>query len=320
MKKSGFDYAQEEIRKVLVQEYIRKNPGVREQDVVIACKEGEIVFTEISKILDDEEMRKQTGPVFLQANRMFSQLSVHCDERWQEGVHASQNCMQMIDCLHSSHFGYFSDVERYRYQNMIKRLERICASTTVHLHEAAQKLSFLQDSDIPLRSPRTKTLVFDYLLLVIDQLKILLSIYRQEIKLGDLFLEQAGKYMDVYFSDESNQAISFRISKTQNILKSFYGDPKGSAGISVQDSYEMNEQILLETKNALLEAVEILKNRLDARRKRIQEIWSSISSVQESADQLEKNRMNDQAFVTLSDLTPEEPANGFHSGNHLTSR
>lgn len=211
MKKAGLSYAQEEIRKALVQEYIRKHPGVREQDVVLACKDGELVFTEISAVLADVELRKQSGQIFLQANRMFSELAVHHDERWQECVQSTHFCKQMVDCLHSTNFNYFNDMQRYQKLNTIQRLEGICAAKTVQLHEASQKLAALEESERRINPRKVRPLVIDYLLLVIEQLKTLLSVFNQEIKLSDLFLRKANQQYATDWKEEIHSIRSFSI-------------------------------------------------------------------------------------------------------------
>lgn len=285
MVKSGFDYAQEEIRKVLVQEYIRNHPGVREQDVVIACKDGKLVFTQISEVLADTELRKQSGSIFLQANRMFSELAVHHDDRWKECVQSSQHCLQMIDCLHSSIFKHFSDLEWLRYQNLIKKIEGICATKTVQLHEATQKLAALDAEDASKPSLRTKSLVIDYLVLVIDQCKSLLAVFNQEMKIGDLFLNRAKEYMSLHDEWDLQGILAFSIEETRKDLKGA-NVKQGGRRLRLDESYALNEKILIETKNALLHAIQDVKKKLDKRRKRIHDVWTAVSSMEETVSDI----------------------------------
>lgn len=281
MKKTGINYAQEEIRKALVQEYLRTHPGVREQDVVLACKEGKLVFTQISEVLADVELRKQSGTVLLQANRMFTELAVHHDERWQECVQSTHHCLQIIDCLHSSNFGYYTEMDRKHSQNSILRLEGICATKTVHLNDATQKLAGLNNPPKKANSLRAKSLVIDYLVLVIEQLKALLAVFRQEIKLSDLFLEQSRKYMEGHYDGRFDNAISFSIQETQKNWQEASGNQLNRR-YSLDAAYNLNEQILIETKNALMEAVQEIKTKLIQQRERIHKIWSAISSIEET--------------------------------------
>jgi len=289
MKKSTLDYAQEEIRKALVQEYLRKHPGVREQDVVLACKDGQLVFTEISAVLADVELRKQSGQVLLQANRMFAELAVHHDERWKECVQSAQHCRQIIDCLHSSNFGYLSEMERFHHLNVVKRLEKVCASSTVSLHDATQKLAALKEPQKEANTLRTKSLVIDYLVLVIDQLKSLLSMLKQETKLSDFFLEQSQRYLSDPFVPGTRAAQSFSIQKTRETWLAV-NEKKECKISTLDDAYALNEEILIETKNALLEAVEEIKTILIQRRKRIHDIWMSISSIEETVQSIDESK------------------------------
>ncbi len=290
MKKTGINYAQEEIRKALVQEYLRKHPGVREQDVVLACKEGKLVFTQISEVLADVELRKQSGTILLQANRMFAELAVHHDERWQECVQSTHFCKQMVDCLHSTNFNYFNDMQRYQKLNVIQRMEGICAAKTVQLHEASRKLAALDETERRINPRKVRPLVIDYLLLMIEQLKTLLSVFNQEIKLSDLFLRKANQQYATQHEEEIYSVGAFSIDETRSQWENI-NTGTGKKKFDVNDSYYLNETILLETKNALLATVETIRHRLAERRKRVQQIWTSISEMQ----------------VTVSDMENENP-------------
>lgn len=309
MKKTGLDYAQEEIRKALVQEYMRKHPGVREQDVVLACKDGQLVFTEISAVLADVELRKQSGQILLQANRMFAELAVHHDERWKECVQSAQHCIQIIDCLHSSNFGHLTEMERFQHQTAVKRLEKICAIRTVSLHDATQKLASLKNPQKEARTLRAKTLVIDYLVLVIEQLKSVLSMLKQETKLSDLFLEISEKKLSIHSTPYIESTLSFSIQKIREAWNGM-NEKQDCKTCTLEDAYALNEEILIETKNALQDAVEEIKAILTQRRQRIHEIWTSISAIEETVEKID----NPQPV-----LSPERPIISKYA-NHAPSK
>lgn len=281
-KKQGLDQAKEKIRKALVNEYIKKHPGAREQDVVLACKDGELVFTEISSVLADSDLRKQSTQIFKQAASMFAELAIHQDERWKECVESVQHCMQMIDCLHSSLFGYYDDKERLEKEKSIKNQERLCARITVSLYEVTKEMKNAKmklESDV---RPKTRSLVIRYLNYVIDQLNVLHSVLNREVQLGDIFSEQTNQFIEIKLSSIKTTSAAFQIEDLSQIYKSLKGDKRASLDMAM----DFNKNILLSTKKSLGQAVDNLRKDLSQRRKKIQEIWAAISNLQQTVEKL----------------------------------
>ena len=79
-----YDYASEEIRNALVEEYLRLHPDVKEQDVMLACIDGKLVFTHVAAVLSDLRVRKKFSQCLMQGKRLFSELAIHHDKRWRE--------------------------------------------------------------------------------------------------------------------------------------------------------------------------------------------------------------------------------------------
>lgn len=278
----GFDHAKEKIRKALVYEYLKKHTGVREQDVVLACRNGELVFTEISQVLADVSLRNQSSQIFKQANVMFSELAIHQDERWQDCVESVQHCIQMIDCLHSSLFACIGNEERAQQEKFVKSQERLCARITVRLHEIAKEMKAAKSQGLAQVSSRTRSLVLAYLNHVIDQLHVLHSVLSREVELGDFFAEKTEDFIGVKLTKVVQNAAPFRLVDISNVLKAL----KGEKRLSIQSAFDCNENILLSSKDSLGQAVMDLKKNLAGRRKQIQEIWTAISSMQTTVNSL----------------------------------
>lgn len=282
-KNQGLDHAKEKIRKALVYEYMKRNPGTREQDVVLACKNGKLVFTEISIVLADTELRNQSTQIFKQAASMFSELAIHQDERWNDCVESTHHSLQMIDCLHSSLFECIDDHERMEKEKTIKSLERLCARITVSLYETTKELKNSKAQIASEVTSATRGIVLRYLNTVIDQLNVLHSVLKQEVDLGDLFHEQTRNFVDIQLSRISTKSAAFRIEDISKMYKALKGDKRASIDIAM----DFNRRILLSTQKTLGQAVDDLTKSLSQRRKKIQEIWVTISQLQQTAKQIE---------------------------------
>lgn len=116
--------------------------------MVLACRKGELIFTEISAVLADVELRDQSSMIFKQANSMFSELAIHHDERWKDCLESSQHLIQMLVCLHSSMFSYFADDARKEQEKFFKRKERFCVRITVQIHQLSQDIKSMNIQNI----------------------------------------------------------------------------------------------------------------------------------------------------------------------------
>ncbi len=282
MNKQLYDSAKEKIRKALVYEYLKKNPGVREQDVVLACRKGELIFTEISAVLADVELRDQSSMIFKQANSMFSELAIHHDQRWKDCLDSSQHSIQMVVCLHSSLFSYFNDDTKKEQDKFFKSKERLCASITVQIHQIAQEIKRMNIQKVSHDSVDKRDILLQYLQRIVDQLEILHEMLVREVELGDIFSSQTEKYLDIQFDDIKN-TFSFDINEITNIYKALKNDKRATIDVSM----ELNKSILQSTKNSLLSAVDGMKKDLTHRRRQIQEIWMAISSLNNTIEQIE---------------------------------
>ena len=279
----GFDQAKEKIRRALVYEYLKKHPGVREQDVILACRNGELIFTEISTVLADAELRKQSSHIFKQANSLFSELAIHRDERWLDCVESVKHCIQMIECLHSSLLSSFSNEERIQEERFVKSPERLCCRITVDIHEVIKELKLTRKMGFEHVSPKVRRLVLSYLQYVIDQLQVLFTVLNREIELGDIFVHKTESLLNLHWEKIQKKAIAFRVTDLVNLMKALRGDNRAT----LETSIELNQAILVTTKRSLEHAVDDLKKNLTQRRRQIQEIWVSISSLQETVKQVE---------------------------------
>ncbi len=282
MNSQVYDSAKEKIRKALVYEYLKKNPGVREKDVVLACRKGELIFTEISTILADVELRDQSNQIFKQANSMFSELAIHHDQRWRDCLESSQHSIQMVVCLHSSMFSYFDDDDKKEQEKFFNRKEGLCAQITVQIHQLSQDIKRMNIQKVSQDSVAKREILLQYLKRVVDQLEILHEMLSREVELGDIFSTQTEKYLDIQFKN-IKKTYTFNINQITDIYKALKNDKRATIDASLQ----FNESILNSTKNTLLSAVDSMKKDLTIRRSQIQEIWMAISSLSDTVKQIE---------------------------------
>ncbi|MDX9755867.1 MAG: hypothetical protein RBU29_18030, partial [bacterium] len=50
--------AKEEIKKALIEEYLRRHPGLDEQQVVMLYKDGKLLFSDLAAVMAEMKMRR----------------------------------------------------------------------------------------------------------------------------------------------------------------------------------------------------------------------------------------------------------------------
>ncbi|MGI6457595.1 MAG: hypothetical protein ACOX5R_18530 [bacterium] len=279
-----YDYASEEIRNALVEEYLRLHPDVKEQDVMLACIDGKLVFTHVAAVLSDLRVRKKFSQCLMQGKRLFSELAIHHDKRWRECMDSTRHSKQVVDCLHSTHFNFFNDDQWNEQHMFLKRVEKNCARRTVILHEAKDKLGKIRLEEAKKRSPKARVAVIEYLNTIVEQLKSVQKAYEYELNIGDTFSDLSQKFIRKRLSMIKKREIPFSLKDFSELYKTLKGDKKATLS-SILDGHE---NILLKTKNALTRALEDMKENLEERRAQFQEIWEVISSLEQMVESLEE--------------------------------
>ncbi|MEW6239085.1 MAG: hypothetical protein AB1656_27200 [Candidatus Omnitrophota bacterium] len=290
MKDTIQEQAREEIRKALVKEYVRQHPDVKEQDVLLACIEGKLVFTHIAAALSDMKIRKNFMQSLYEAKGLFADLAIHQDERWQDCIASTQHSKMMIDCLYSSHFRYFQEAQWNEQHNFLRSQEEVCANKTVMLHHAAERLGRMKVSGMRDNQSQVRSLAIVYLKLVIDQLKVLHDVFQREVEVGDIFGEQSAKLIDAAFRKIHKKAEQTDLANIATLYRALKGDRK----ITIDRVIDLNEDMLHETKNTLTRAIDDLKKDLVVRREQFEQIWATMSAMQNVVKNLEEIQKLDE--------------------------
>ncbi len=294
--------AKEEITQALVQEYVRQNPGVNEKDVVMACKEGKLIFSDMASVLAEMKVRKDFSDALENSAKMYSNLTVSENQRWLECYESTDHTRLMLDCLHSSPFQYLDKSTWTKEQSFLKRQENICARATVKLEECKEKLLHLKKKGTSPQKPSYRMIVIDYLSWVIDQLKVLHKVYNKEVEIGDIFEQCSTQYINVVLDKVETKKIPFQINidNINQIFKSLKGDRKSK--LISDDITELNKKMLLESKKTMEQSIDDLKSHLHKRREQFQEIWSTITTMQHTLKKMKELNKLDQA----GKLAPED--------------
>ncbi len=305
-----YEIAKEQITNILIQEYCKQNPGVRENEVIVKCQDGVLIFSDMASVLAEMKIRKDFQKALENAGKMYSTLAAHENQRWNDCIESTEHSKMMVDCLHSSPFHHYSPLEWQEMHNYFNNQEQICAKATVRLEECKRKLAELKKQGVKIQSSRGRTVIIEYLNWVIDQLKVVHRVFKKEVEIGDVFAKKAKVFIDVKFQSLDKRSTHFRINMDDlnKLFKSLKGSKRES--LELENVGRLNVDILMQTKRTLAKSVDEMKGHLQKRREQFQEIWSAISHMRSTVEAMEEmNRMEEEGKlvpepVDVGDTTP----------------
>ncbi|RJP25795.1 MAG: hypothetical protein C4527_16480 [Candidatus Omnitrophota bacterium] len=288
-----FETAQEEIRNALVDEYLKQNPGVSKQEVIMACKDGKLIFSDLATFLAEMKITKGFSQSLENARSLFENLAIHENQRWKECCLSIEYSKLMLDCLVSSPFNYYDKVGWKRERDHLENQMRLGAKATVKLSTYKEQIIALRKNTDSIRTPSTRSVVIEYHNWVIYQLKILHQVYKKEVDLGDIFSDCASNFITVTFEEIRRKAVPFNLNVDE--INTIYAVLKGNANanLGLDGIVELTANLLHRTRMALTQAVEEMKERIEKRRAQFEEIWKAISSMQEFVNKMDElNRLD----------------------------
>ncbi|MBI1387105.1 MAG: hypothetical protein GC154_01480 [bacterium] len=311
-----YDRVKEEILNALIQEYIRQNPGVSEQEVLYLAKDGKLVLSDLASVLAEMKVRKDFNQSLESAGKMYANLAIQENSRWQDCYDSAKHSRLMIDCLHSSPFNHFDQDTWTQEHHYIKRYESICARATVKVESSKDALAEIKKEGVRIQTPRGRMAVITYLQWLIDQMTALYRVLIKEVELGDQFEEHARRYIETAFETIEKNSTPFDLKPDifNQIYKALEGDAKKT--LHVESVSDLNRKLLIETKNSLNQAIGKLKKHTQVRRQQFQEMWTAISTLRDSVKKLEElNNLDRNGKMPPED--PDEEAAGTGSGGRM---
>ncbi|MDP8246403.1 MAG: hypothetical protein P9L94_20130 [Candidatus Hinthialibacter antarcticus] len=304
LQSEHYNQAKEEINKALIQEYILRNPGVREQDVIMMNQDGKLIFSDLSSVLAEMKTRKDFDASVIHTEKMTASLAVQENQRWQECYDSATQSKLMVDCLNSSPFNLFDQNQWAEEHEYLRRKESASAKATVKIEEQKLEILKFRNEKVSIHSSRGRTTIISYLQWVIQQLRVLHQLLKKEIGYSELFETSASQFIEVNLASLKNEPEPF------SILNKIFQTLSGNQAPAIQfgDVSDLNRQVLIETKKTLTSAVDKLSKKVTDKRKAFQIIWTSITALTETVKGLEElNRLDADEKAAIQESINAKP-------------
>ncbi|MEW6237802.1 MAG: hypothetical protein AB1656_20640 [Candidatus Omnitrophota bacterium] len=213
-----YSHAAEQFKETIIEEYLKRNPGVKRSEIMTKLVNGRIVVGTIQEILTNLSSRTSTKTKVACPDRNIVDKLMGEDERLADTVHSIDSSKQYIDWLFSSRSSGFSEDDRNQNIEYLTRHGTICEYRAIDLHEA--KMKFAQAMTGKLKPTRSliHTLLTEYMQTVLEQLKSQRLIYKREVELGDQFSQISREFVRKLRAT-SKPSVMKAVSKVVEVLK-----------------------------------------------------------------------------------------------------
>lgn len=212
MLKHEYKEVGEKLRDMLIDEYLRANPGVTRSQVVTRNVDGKVVCeTIVSSMRNISRITRFQGS---DDDREFldKQLQVSGNVRYQACKKSIVYCEGMIDSLVSSKYCEFSETDRVDNIRFLERSERLAVERGHVVDETKKELVGMMGGEITkhtklqLAPSRVRHTLTKYVRALADQMKTQASVFRREYDLGDRFSAFTRDFIKDHVQDAQKMA------------------------------------------------------------------------------------------------------------------
>jgi len=214
-----YSHAAEQFKETIIEEYLKRNPGVKRSEIMTKLVNGRIVVGTIQEILTNLSSRTSSKAKTACPDRNIVDKLKGEDERLAASFQSIESCKHYIEWLFSSRSSGFSEDDRNQNIEYLTRHGTICEYRAIDLHES--KMKFAQAMTGKLKPTRSliHTLLTEYMQTVLEQLKSQRLIYKREVELGDQFSQISREYIRKLHATSKPSVIK-AVSKVADVLKS----------------------------------------------------------------------------------------------------
>lgn len=191
-----YSFAAEQMKEIIINDYLRKNPDVKRHEIVTKSVNGRIIVETITNTFNKlSERQKQKGGVSDKEKKVLKHLSEGGDVRYAASLDSLGATRKYAEWLCESSFAPYTEKERDETNDFLDKRE-------VDAGRRAQELLYVRKKFTDQMSSTTKpsrsliqTLMMEYIAAVMRQLKVQAQLYGKEVELGDMFSTNVKKFL-----------------------------------------------------------------------------------------------------------------------------
>ncbi|RJP34542.1 MAG: hypothetical protein C4527_02025 [Candidatus Omnitrophota bacterium] len=281
----------EQFKESLIQEFLKKNPKVKKEEIVTRTVNGRIVIDTIDHVFKHAAGQRKVQETV--DRKKINELLEKGEKRLASSLESLQSSRQYAQWLYRSRFADFSEKEKDQTLLFLAQKEDACGKCAIVADSSKQKLLEVINQQARSTSSLVRTLLQETLQSVLDLLKCQGAIFKREVELGD----QVSVCMRDFIQSTVSVAQALVKPTTVNAMARAYQ-------ILKNETIDATAITKAENIKKLKQAVDELESNLKQRRdmiNSIQQLVHFVESVLEAAGQLEpKEKPSEPALDSKS--------------------
>ncbi len=261
----------QKMEEIVIKDYLKRNPQVDPDSIIAETIGGKTVLRSIAKTLKETSPNKAPDKSVAQRQQRFlDELEQSVDVRLNSCQQSVNSSKEYINWLMHDRYQAFDEKKGRKIFDAITRLEDQAIQLTEDLLTFKDKFSESINGGIHANHLMIESLVKDYLQAVLEQLKCLRDILKQEMMLGDDFIDCSRDF----FSNQIPQNFSKpdpafikKLAQAVLIIK--------SSGIEFPENIEKSPDA-----KAIDESLNQLQMKLNQRKKQLHELNQLIAHIE----------------------------------------
>ncbi|RJP31139.1 MAG: hypothetical protein C4527_08235 [Candidatus Omnitrophota bacterium] len=258
---TDYKYAAQQMKEAIIDEFLKKHPGVSRQQVITRTVNGRVIADTINNTFNVTQKQQAEKP---QDAKLLGEIVRRGEEQLVASLDSITCSKKYVDWLFSSPTTGFDEKEKNENIQFLEKREITAGNRAVDVHKVKINLTKVVASKSKATSSLAQTLVQEYLQAVLDQLKCQKSIFDRELVLGERFsthttsfIEKNLKTVQPQIKPTTVQALikAYSILKNEKMEKMAITNPKNYQQFKTElDQFNKN----LKSKREQLEAIQRL--------------------------------------------------------------
>lgn len=265
MMNEEYGKVSDEIKEMIIEDYLKKHPNVKRQEIVIKTINGKLVVDTVTRAfhrLAESQKQYSTTP---KDKQIVSKLAQRNDVRYGNTLNSIASCNKYIDWLLEGTFFQFGEEESKKHKQFLEKKEQEAVGYLLEGMQVRKKLTAVMETVARKTASAVKVLLVEYLQAVMKQCKVQADVYNREIDLSKLLSEEVQQFIRSNFDEFINlgDSVLIEIGKTCQILRGESYEPilitSKDDYKKVRESLDICEARLQKIRNEIAETTNLVK-------------------------------------------------------------
>ena len=273
---SDYSYAAEQMKEKMIRDYLKKNPGVRRDQLVVRMINGRICIDRVDDVFTKVSKQEKTKRILSKNDqKLLQKLSDGGDHRFVSSMKSVDSTKSLLEGLTQCPFIEFSEEQRQEHVTQLDDAVERLEDASIELFKVREKYAEVTQQSVRPLPSLIQTMSMELIEAIMKQLTAQAEIYNQEIKIGNFYSKAVRHFFVNHYQDFENldpKIINY-IAQSCTYLKS---EKMREVAVNGADNHEK-----------FREALDRLDEQLRFRRKQykqIQKLLAYLSDVLQSND------------------------------------